>query len=220
MIKARLQQDRSRATRRAIIEAAETLWREHGFDAVSVEDVCKRANVAKGTFYFYFPRKEYLLVMTVFGAWMPRPSEVQTLIDGKLTTAAALNELVSQIGERARKLEKRLVLRAVEESFRHYREIGKLEGGERYMHQIYRPVFERGVERGEVDESWDIDLLSRMLGWSTIQEIFMWADGQTSDRMMIPNLRQRADLVATGAAHARPASSQVARLRPKRKVAG
>jgi AcrR family transcriptional regulator len=219
MTKARLQQDRSRATRRAIIEAAETLWRDHGFDAVSVEDICRRADVAKGTFYFYFPRKEYLLVMIVFGRWMPRPVEVQALVETKLTTRAILAELMTQIGEHARRLEKRLTSRAVEESIQHYREIGRLEGGDRSLYQVYRPVFARGVERGEVDESWDVDLLARMLGWATLQEVFMWGDGQTTDRNIIPNLRQRADLIVTGAAQARPVAAQVTRIRPKRRDA-
>jgi AcrR family transcriptional regulator len=219
MSKAKLQQDRSRATRSAIVEAAETLWRAHGFDAISVEDVCKQAGVAKGTFYFYFPRKEHLLVMMVFGHWMPHTTYLQELGKSKLSTLAVLRELMTQIGERARRLDKRLALRASEESFRHYREIGQLEGGDRSMHQVYRPVFLRGVERGEVDASWDADLLARTLAWATIQEIFMWADGQTSDRNVIPNLHQRADLIAAGVVRARP-TAQVSRFRPKRRNTG
>jgi AcrR family transcriptional regulator len=217
MTKARLQQDRSRATRRAIVEAAESLWLEKGFDQVSVEDVCRMAEVAKGTFYFYFPRKEYLLVMTVFGRWMPRPAEVEELCAGDLGTLEILLELMASIAERTRKLDKAMVLRAVEESFQHYREIGKLEGGERYMRHTYAPVFARGVERGEIDKSWDVNILARTLAWSTIQEVFMWADGQTPDRAILANLRQRAELVATGGGQPRPAGP-VTRLRSRRKT--
>ena len=216
MTRARFQQDRSHATRHAIVEAAEMLWRDQGFDKVSVEDVCKAAEVAKGTFYFYFPRKEYLLVMTVFGRWMPRASEVEQLCASDLGTLEVLLELMVGIAERTRKLDKAMVLRAVEESFQHYREIGKLEGGERYMRHIYNPVFARGVERGEIDTSWDVNILARTLAWSTIQEVFMWADGQTSDRMMLPNLRQRAELVAAGGRQRRT-ESPVSRLRTRRR---
>lgn len=57
-----LQQDRSRETRRRLIEAADRLWREKGFDSTAVSEVCEAAGVSKGTFFYYFPRKEDLLI--------------------------------------------------------------------------------------------------------------------------------------------------------------
>jgi AcrR family transcriptional regulator len=205
MTRARLQQDRSRATRRAIIATAEALWREHGFDAVSVEQVCQAADVAKGTFYFYFPRKEHLLVMTVFGRFMPRDTELKALLDSELDTAQICAELLTAIGQRVKKIDKNLVLRAVEESFRHYRQIGKLEGGDHSLHSFYEPIFERGVARGDVNKAWDLDLIARTLGWATLQEIFWWASGQSTLHDLLPDLRQRAELIANGARFGQPA---------------
>lgn len=219
MARARLQQERSRATRLAIIDAAEELWREKDFDSVSVEDVCRRAGVAKGTFYFYFPRKEHLLVMLVFGRMLPRQAQLKTLLEGDLDTAEVCADLVSGIGARARRLAPQLVLRAVEESFSHYREIGKLEGGDRSMRWYLEPAFQRGLARGDVNAAWDGKILAGMLGWGTLQELALWGQGQTTDRQLEPNLRQRADLITAGAATARrePAAKPKPRVR---KVAG
>jgi AcrR family transcriptional regulator len=48
-------------TRQTIYEAAMVLFLERGYDAVTVDDVCERADVAKGTFFLHFPTKDALL---------------------------------------------------------------------------------------------------------------------------------------------------------------
>ena len=46
----------------AIHAAALSLFEEHGFDAVSVDQIAAAANVARGTFFNYFDSKEELVV--------------------------------------------------------------------------------------------------------------------------------------------------------------
>jgi TetR/AcrR family transcriptional regulator, cholesterol catabolism regulator len=45
-------------TKERIVDAAFALFRKHGVEATTVEQICERADVAKGTFFNYFPRKE------------------------------------------------------------------------------------------------------------------------------------------------------------------
>ena len=47
-------------TRKAVLEAALTLFIERGFNACSVQDICDEARVPKGSFYNHFKRKEAL----------------------------------------------------------------------------------------------------------------------------------------------------------------
>ena len=49
---------RGKATRQRLLEAAEIEIGEHGFHAASVSSITRRAGVAQGTFYLYFPTKE------------------------------------------------------------------------------------------------------------------------------------------------------------------
>jgi AcrR family transcriptional regulator len=48
-------------TRQKLLEAARALFHTKGYDATTVEEITERADVAKGTFFNYFPCKEALL---------------------------------------------------------------------------------------------------------------------------------------------------------------
>lgn len=49
---------RGRATRQAILDAAEEVFGELSYDRASVAEITRRAGVAQGTFYVYFPDKK------------------------------------------------------------------------------------------------------------------------------------------------------------------
>ena len=48
-------------TRREIFDAAMGLFDRRGFDAVTIEQICRAADVARGTFFLHFPSKAALL---------------------------------------------------------------------------------------------------------------------------------------------------------------
>lgn len=47
--------------RQEIIDAARDLFIEQGYENTSVDDIVRRVAVAKGLFYYYFPKKESIL---------------------------------------------------------------------------------------------------------------------------------------------------------------
>jgi AcrR family transcriptional regulator len=55
-----LRERKKRQTREAIAQAAMALFVEHGFDAVTVADVARAADVSEKTVFNYFPTKEDL----------------------------------------------------------------------------------------------------------------------------------------------------------------
>ncbi|HEX3475028.1 MAG TPA: TetR family transcriptional regulator [Kofleriaceae bacterium] len=57
-----LREQKKQATRHRISDIATRLFAERGFDAVTVEDVARAAEVSKMTVFNYFPRKEDLVV--------------------------------------------------------------------------------------------------------------------------------------------------------------
>ena len=48
-------------TRQKLLEAARSLFHTKGYDATTVEEITEKADVAKSTFFNYFPSKEALL---------------------------------------------------------------------------------------------------------------------------------------------------------------
>lgn len=56
--------------RDAVIDAARELFIQHGMSGTSVDAIAKRAGVAKGTVYLYFPSKEHIVtaIETQFNA--------------------------------------------------------------------------------------------------------------------------------------------------------
>ena len=49
---------RGRRTRRRILEAAEAIFGERGYESASITHITQRAGVAQGSFYTYFPNKQ------------------------------------------------------------------------------------------------------------------------------------------------------------------
>ena len=61
-------------TRRRITLSALELFHEKGFEATTVDEITERADVAKGTFFNYFPKKESVLE-ALSQEWMARAEE-------------------------------------------------------------------------------------------------------------------------------------------------
>jgi AcrR family transcriptional regulator len=57
--------DRGRATRQALLDAAESTIAEFGYERASVAEITRRAGVAQGTFYIYFPDKKSIFTELV-----------------------------------------------------------------------------------------------------------------------------------------------------------
>ncbi|MDQ0340537.1 AcrR family transcriptional regulator [Caldalkalibacillus uzonensis] len=49
-------------TKKDLFESAITLFRQKGYDEVSIDDIAERAGTAKGTFYTYFKSKDQVII--------------------------------------------------------------------------------------------------------------------------------------------------------------
>lgn len=95
--------EESVSKRSRIQDAAVALFHEQGVEATSVNEIVKRANVAKGTFYVYYKDKKELI------------SQILTKKHGCM-----LNELLNTSYEKAKKLQKHWMLVLVEDMMSFY----------------------------------------------------------------------------------------------------
>ncbi|MER8062470.1 MULTISPECIES: ScbR family autoregulator-binding transcription factor [unclassified Streptomyces] len=88
------QQERAVRTRRAVLEAAATVFAEHGYAAATVADILKVAGLTKGALYFHFPSKEALargiLEAQVPQQLVPQQLKLQEWVDAGMTLAHQL----------------------------------------------------------------------------------------------------------------------------------
>lgn len=90
--------DRSTRKQHAIVDAATTLFLEHGYLGTSVDQIAARAAVSKPTVYRFFADKEHLLTEIVLGALDRRGDPFRA----KLAALADTDDLGSELPGLAR----------------------------------------------------------------------------------------------------------------------
>jgi AcrR family transcriptional regulator len=152
-VKTRTRKADAGGRRQAILEAALTVFAEHGYEAARLDEVAARAGVAKGTLYLYFKDKQALfesLIRNAIDPILERLQEVSAVPDLPLSQVLAVLFSVFQkevLGTR-RKLLLRLIIAegprfpAIAEF--HYRNVVAR------VLPLIRKVAGRAVERGEL----------------------------------------------------------------------
>jgi AcrR family transcriptional regulator len=73
---------RGQRTRQRLVDAAEVVFGEKGYEAASIADITREAEVALGTFYVYFPDKKALFVEVVDNLGERLRQELAEAVDG------------------------------------------------------------------------------------------------------------------------------------------
>jgi len=90
------QQARSEETRTRIFNAARTCFSRTGYEATSVDDICKEAGATKGAFYYHFESK-HALFLELLNKWLAQfdqhffetRDETQNVADGLIEMAGS-----------------------------------------------------------------------------------------------------------------------------------
>lgn len=102
------------ARRRQILAAALKVFSEHGFEAARLDDVAKKAKVAKGTLYLYFSDKQSMFEALVHSATQPILGNLATLSsEPDVPADILLRRLFTLFRQEVLATERKLVLRLV-----------------------------------------------------------------------------------------------------------
>lgn len=127
---------RGRATRRALLEAAEAVFGAGGYESASISDIASQAGVAQGTFYVYFPSKKAIFV------------ELVELLGTELrrTLAEAIADAPDRLGAEERGL--RAFLAFVRRHRNLYRIVRQAEFVDEDVYRAYYLRFAEGYQGG------------------------------------------------------------------------
>lgn len=87
------QQRRTKKTRQKLLMAAREVFAEKGLDLTRIDEITERADVGKGTFYYYFQSKEELINELIHGML----DELTAAIDEKCKGITDLTTLLDKI---------------------------------------------------------------------------------------------------------------------------
>jgi len=86
--------EKAKEKRVAIIQAAKNEFISKGFEAARIDEIAKKANVAKGTVYLYFPNKETLFDEMIKTVMMPLINNIRQGLDGQTQATKEVYEPV------------------------------------------------------------------------------------------------------------------------------
>jgi AcrR family transcriptional regulator len=144
--------EKGAARRDAIIAAALEEFSGRGFEAARLDDVAKRAGVAKGTIYLYFRDKEALFLELIRSLLTPLIGRIEALreidIPVQILAERIVDVLVNDVLETRRKDVIRLMI-AEGQRFPKLAELYYREVLSRIISAV-RTILRRAAERGEV----------------------------------------------------------------------
>jgi len=158
-------------TRRRIFEAAIDLFRARGVEETTVDEITERADVGRGTFFNYFPRKEAVLAYLSEGkletaeeGWaelLARPAPLRAkLVEVFLTAASAYEE--------DRELSRYVFAEWMKRGFAPTRDAGQR------WETIVTAILEQGLAKGELREDVTAVRGGAMLTGVYISTLYEW----------------------------------------------
>jgi AcrR family transcriptional regulator len=170
---------RRRETHARIFDAAMRLFAQRGFANTPVEEITEAADVAKGTFFNYFPTKE-----SIFEALAERQLGVLKSAEDRAQQSSSvrpvLQEMIHRLAERpsSSQLLVRSLMGAAMTNNTLSKFLGrKIELGREHLANIMR----RGQELGEIRADLAALELARILQHATFGTNIVWAIGTRSD---------------------------------------
>jgi TetR/AcrR family transcriptional regulator, cholesterol catabolism regulator len=180
-----------------IRNAAAELFQEKGFEATTVEEIAERADVAKGTFFNYFPRKDALLEWLGDMMVDQVQEELGALTEWQGTALQQFERLYYALGDRAEQnpeLSKMILI----ESMRRFwlRTEGDLR--EQWFHSLTRGVLERARERGELEGDFDLDIAAKLLEATYFTTLVDWLRSGTPRGVFRREVKAKLEIVFRG----------------------
>ena len=173
----KLGRPRSEKTKNAILTAAYELLLENGFGAVTIEKIAERAGVSKATIYKWWPNKAAVVMDAFFDAAVVRLPVPDT--------GSTINDMIIQVNNLAKFFISREG-KVINEIIAEGQYDQKL--AETYRTIYFKPrrldsryILERGISRGEIKKSLDIELIMDLIFGPVFYRLLITGDVVNED---------------------------------------
>ena len=184
-------------TKQRIFKAAIRLFRERGFPSTTVDDIAERADVAKGTFFNYFPRKEAVLAYLSEQRLEEAEANGAEILAAKKPARQKLIDIyvdASKAYAEDRELSSFVINELFRMSFSPAEETG------RRWDQLIGRVYEQGRESGELRREVDPARAIAVLTSIYYALLYIWSCCPDMDMELETEMRARLGLVLDGIA--------------------
>lgn len=158
---------RKQKTRNDVITAAMRLFRRHGFDAVTMEQIAEAADIAKGTLYNHFPVKEAIVAAYLDRESLARNAErvvrMRALPGTRARLTASLTELIEAVRAQPAIFERYFTYRT-QQMVSLRRDANQVSG----LRMLEGEIIRLGQERGELRRDLPVEFLEALYEFSFI----------------------------------------------------
>ncbi len=166
---------RKREVRGRIIEAAIAVFSEKTLDEVTVDEICELADVARKTFYNYYPSKQHILEELSQSLMVAESNNNFELAMEKYNnTSDRLDFIFNRMAENMSQyetLERNLVLHAMFDLSENTGKSGeKLEN----VNRVFEELLKQGVKLGDVSKKYNTRFLAEMVAGSINAVVMNW----------------------------------------------
>lgn len=146
-------------TKNKIYEMAIELIGKYGYDNVSIDEICEKANVSKGTFYHHFNAKEDVIIAFY-------QEEYEDFFNSKNFTAESTLEEITEVIIFHVKYSERKGLDIVKQTYKSQLDYGSklLLSKNILLHEKLREIIEKGQENGEIRKDKEsVDIINYLI---------------------------------------------------------
>lgn len=173
-----------------ILDIAEKLFLEKGYSGVTVNDMIAAANIAKGTFYYYFKSKEEVMdgVVERFMRW--EIGELGKIVAGEADAADKLRRMIGRSSHGDAKYENFVRLYFAQNPEMHFKNLTLTL---RLLTPLVAKVIEQGVREGIYTTPYPLEAAEILM----ISSKFMFDEGifELSDLETLEKLRKFAKIM-------------------------
>jgi TetR/AcrR family transcriptional regulator, cholesterol catabolism regulator len=189
---------------RRIREAALTLFGEKGYEATTVEEIAERADVAKGTFFNYFPRKDSLLEALAEDMVEELFAELGPVEEWRGTAREQLLRFFLRLGDLAAR-DPELSRVMIIENMRNFWLRTEVDPLEQEFNRLVRGILQRARSRDELVDDVDLEMGAKLLEAAYITTMVEWLKSGAPGAVYREELTAKFDIIfrglgATGAA--------------------